>query len=314
MRRRAFLLGFGAAAYLSLALAQQQKVWRVAFLTSGPFGLGFDIFRRQMTALGYGKNILIEAREALGNFDRLPGFAKELVDLHPDVIVAEATPAIAAAQRATATIPIVMSPATDPVGSGFVKSFAHPGGNITGIANMFGDLTAKSLEFLHLVLPSAKYVAVLMSNNPTHAHLFDVANEAAKGIGLSAMPFVAPSPSDLDRVFVEIKKAKCDSLYVLADPFRPKIAELAATEQIPAIYQYAPFAEIGGLMSYGPDVLVIYEKAAYYVDKILKGANPADLPVEQPTRFYFTLNLKTAKTLGLTIPESVIALADKVIE
>jgi putative tryptophan/tyrosine transport system substrate-binding protein len=153
-----------------------------------------------------------------------------------------------------------------------------------------------------------------MSSNPTHAHLFEVANDGAKRIGLSAIPFVAPNPSDLDRVFLEIKKAKCDSLYVLADPYRPKIVELAATAQIPAIYQYSLFVEIGGLMSYGPDVLSIFERAAGYVDKILKGASPADFPVEQPTRFYFTLNLKTARILGITIPESVILLADKVIE
>jgi putative tryptophan/tyrosine transport system substrate-binding protein len=314
MKRREFLAGLGAAAYLSVALAQQEKAWRIGYLASGPLDGGFDVFRRQMAALGYRKNLLIDAREALGNYELLSGFAKELVDLHPDVIVAEATPAIAAVQRATATIPIVMSPATDPVGSGFVKNFAHPGGNITGIANMFGDLTAKSFDFLHLVLPSAKSVAILMSSNPTHAHLFEVANDGAKRIGLSAIPFVAPNPSDLDRVFLEIKKAKCDSLYVLADPYRPKIVELAATAQIPAIYQYSLFVEIGGLMSYGPDVLSIFERAAGYVDKILKGASPADFPVEQPTRFYFTLNLKTARILGITIPESVILLADKVIE
>ena len=155
------------------------------------------------------------------------GLAKEIVDLHPDAIVAEATPAIAAAQRATKTIPIIMAPATDPVGSGFVKSFAHPGGNITGVANMFADLTAKSLEVLHGVLPNAKTVAVLMSVNPTHAQLYEVASAGAKAIGLSTVPFVAATPTHLERTFQEIKQEKCDALYTLADPYRPRIPQLA---------------------------------------------------------------------------------------
>jgi putative ABC transport system substrate-binding protein len=230
------------------------------------------------------------------------------------VIVAEATPAIAAVQRETSSIPIVMSPSTDPIGSGFVKSFAHPGGNITGSANMFGDLTAKTLEFLHLVVPNARTVAVLMSSNPTHAPLFEVARTGAQRLGLTALPFVAPTPADLERLFGEIRKANCDALYVLADPYRPIIAELAISARLPSVYQYSLFVDIGGLMSYGPDVLSIFKRAAAYVDKIIKGASPADLPVEQPTKFDFVLNLKTAKVLGLSISDSVILLADKVVE
>jgi putative ABC transport system substrate-binding protein len=201
-----------------------------------------------MTGLGYieGKNLIVDARAAEGRYDRLPGFAQEIVDLHPDAIVAEATPAIAAAQRATKTIPIVMAPVTDPIGSGFIESFARPGRNITGVANMFGDLTAKSLEILHRVLPNAKTVAVLMSANPTHAKLYDVASNGARMIGLSTLPFVAATPADLERTFTEIKQARCDALYTLADPYRPKIPELAAATQIPAIYQYGYFVEFGG--------------------------------------------------------------------
>jgi putative tryptophan/tyrosine transport system substrate-binding protein len=318
MRRRTFLgvIGCAIAGRPLTTRAQQQKIWRVGCLISGPPN-SLDSFRQRMVELGYveGKNLVVDARVAEGRYDRLPGFAKEIVDLHPDAIVAEATPAIAAAQRATKTIPIVMAPATDPVGSGFVKSFAHPGGNITGVANMFGDLTAKSLEILHRVLPNAKTVAVLMSANPTHAQFYGVATDGARIIGLSTVPFVAATPTDLERVFSEIREAKCDALYVLADPYRPKIAELAAATQIPAIYQYGYFVEIGGgLMSYGPDVVALIAHAADTVDKILKGANPADLPVEQPTKFEFVLNLKTAKALGLALPESIVLMADKVVE
>jgi putative ABC transport system substrate-binding protein len=270
-----------------------------------------------MTGLGYieGKNLIVDARAAEGRYDRLPGFAQEIVDLHPDAIVAEATPAIAAAQRATKTIPIVMAPVTDPIGSGFIESFARPGRNITGVANMFGDLTAKSLEILHRVLPNAETVAVLMSANPTHAKLYDVASNGARTIGLSTLPFVAVTPADLERTFTEIKQARCDALYTLADPYRPKIPELAAATQIPAIYQYGYFVEFGGgLMSYGPDTLALVAHAADYLDRIFKGANPAVMPVEQPTKFEFALNLKTAKALGLALPDSIVLMADKVVE
>jgi putative ABC transport system substrate-binding protein len=270
-----------------------------------------------MVELGYleGKNLVFDTRAADGNYSRLPDLAKEIVDLHPDAIVAEATPAIAAAQRATTTIPIVMAPATDPIGSGFVQSFARPGGNITGVANMFGDLTAKSLEILQRVLPNAKLVAVLMSANPTHAHLYEVARDGARAIGLSTVPVVAATPTDLDRAFLEIKQAKCHALYALADPYRAQIPALAAQARIPAIYQYSYFVENGGgLMSYGPDVVAMIAHAADMLDKIFKGISPAELPVEQPTKFEFALNLKVAKALGLTLPETILLSADKVIE
>ena len=315
--RRDFVVGFGiATAWSSIAGAQQPKIWRIGCLSSG-LSDTLDSFRQRMVELGYveGKNFIVDARAAKGYYDRLPGLAKEIVDLHPDAIVAEATPAIAAAQRATKTIPIIMAPATDPVGSGFVKSFAHPGGNITGVANMFADLTAKSLEVLHGVLPNAKTVAVLMSVNPTHAQLYEVASAGAKAIGLSTVPFVAATPTDLERTFQEIKQEKCDALYTLADPYRPRIPQLAAEIQIPAIYQYGYYVETGGgLMSYGPDVIALIAHAADSLDKIFRGTNPADLPVEQPTKFELVLNLKAAKALGLTLPESIVMLADKVIE
>ena len=318
MKRRTFfsVLGGAAVGWPLATSAQQQKVWRVGCLSSGRLA-SLDSFRQRMTDLGYieGKNLVLDSKAADGQYDRLPGLAKEIVDRHPDVIVAEATPAIAAAQQATKTIPIIMAPSTDPIGSGFVDSFARPGRNITGVANMFGDLTAKSLEILHRVLPDAKTIAVLMSANPTHARLYEVASNGARGIGMSTLPFVAATPADLDRVFAEIKQARCDALYTLADPYRSNIPELAVAIQIPAIYQYGYYVETGGgLMSYGPDIRALIAHAADYVDRIFKGASPALLPVEQPIKFEFVLNLKTAKALGLALPESVILLADKVVE
>lgn len=318
MRRRDLLglVGGAAVVWGRVVRAQQARVWRIACLTSGP-PQSLDSFRQRLADLGYieGKNLIVDMRSAQGQYDRLPDLAKGLVELHPDAIVAEATPAIAAAQRLTKTIPIVMAPATDPVGSGFVVSFARPGGNITGVANMFGDLTAKSLEILHHVLPAAKTIAVLMSANPTHPKLYEVARAGAQLIGLSTTPFVAATPADLELAFQKIKQENCDALYVLADPYRPKIPELAAANHIPAIYQYGYYVETGqGLMSYGPDVVGLIAHAADLLDKILKGVNPRDLPVEQPTKFELVLNLKTAKALNLVISDAVVLQADRVVE
>jgi putative ABC transport system substrate-binding protein len=269
-----------------------------------------------MRGLGYveGKDLIIDNRDAKGKVERLPSLVSELIALRPDVIVAIATPAIAAAQHATSTIPIVMAPATDPIGSGFIKSLAHPGGNITGMANMFGDAIGKSVELLHTMVPSAKRIAVLMSTNPTHPQQFELVDAGAKTLGLAAVPVMAATPADLDQAFQEMKQENCDALFVLADPTRPAIVTLAARSKIPAIYQFSNFVNLGGLASYGPALAPIFQKVAHYVDKIFKGAEPADLPVEQPVVFELALNLKTAASLGLTIPDRVIARADKVIE
>jgi putative ABC transport system substrate-binding protein len=317
MLRRDFLTsGFALFLFKGPAIAEPSRSWRVAYVSSGRAGMFVEAFRRALNSLGYeeGKNITIDIREAKGNFSLLPDLVREVVDLKPDVIVAEATPAIAAAQKATSAIPIVMSPATDPVGSGFIKSFAHPGGNITGIANMYGDLTAKSLDLLHLVLPNAKKVAVLTSNNPTHPPLFETAKRGAATIGLTADRFVAATPADLEAAFAAMKSSNCDALYVLADPYRPTIPQLALTFGLPAIYQVDLYVEEGGLMSYGPDALGLFARAAYYVDRIIKGGNAADIPVEQPTTFRFIVNLRTAKALGVTIPETELLQADRIIE
>jgi putative tryptophan/tyrosine transport system substrate-binding protein len=325
MRRRDFVtfVARGAAVWPVIALAQQSagKTWRVAYLYPGtldnpPDRALFDAFRAEMRELGYieGKNLIIDNRNAEGKAERLPSLVSELIALHPDVIVAVATPAIAAAQHATSTVPIVMAPATDPVGSGFIKSLAHPGGNITGMANMFGDATGKSVELLHTILPSAKRIAVLMSTNPTHPQQYELVETAAKILGLAVVRVMAPTPADLEQAFDRMREENCDALFVLADPTRPTIVSLAAKTKMPAIYQFSSFVVLGGLASYGPELKPIYRKVAQYIDKIFKGADPAELPVEQPIVFELALNLKTAAALGLTIPHSVMARADKVIE
>ncbi len=324
MRRRAFIAGLGgAAAWPVVARAQQTKVWRVGFLTpafpplkSPGDAAAFGAFRQEMTNRGYveGKNLIIEGRWTEGQIDRLPAFANELVLLPCDAIVANGTAAIAAAQRVTSTIPIVMCPTTDPVRFGFVKSLAHPGGNITGIANLSGDMTAKSVELLHTILPDANKIAVLMSPNPIHPPLYEVARAAAQSLGLSTVPVLAQTPADLDRAFQDIAKQNCDALFVLADTYRPTIVPLAANYKVPALYQDSLLVDSGGLASYGAEVIPMFSKAAQYVDKIFKGADPANLPAEQPSKFEIVLNLKTAKALGLTIPDSILARADRVVE
>jgi putative tryptophan/tyrosine transport system substrate-binding protein len=312
MRRREFLASGSALLYvIASAVAEPSRSSRVVLMTSTSPGVLVPILQEALHQLGYevGKNLVLEVRGAGGNYSLLPDLAKEVVGLRTDVIVAEATPAIAAAKRATSTIPIVMAPATDPIGSGFIESFAHPGGNITGLANLFGDQTAKTLDFLHLVLPQAKKIGVLISSNPTHSALLEIAKSGASKIGISAESFRAGTPVEA------IKSANCEAVYVLADPIRPAIPELALKFGLPAIYQLDYYVEkLGGLMSYGAESPSFMRRAAGYVDRILKGEKPAEMPVEQPTTFRFVVNLRTAKALGLTIPESVLAQADEVIE
>jgi putative ABC transport system substrate-binding protein len=322
VKRREFIAALGgAAAWPVMARAQQNKVWRIGYLHSGFWNSGSDValferFSQTLKTLGYveGKNLIIDKRAAETKLDRLPALASELVALHPDVIIAVTTPAAIAAQRATSTIPTIIFPVTDPVRSGLVKSLAHPGGNITGLAFMSQDFTAKSIEVLHAIVPDAKTIAVLMTANPTHPPLYELANSAAQLIGLSTVPIVAVTAADLDRAFQEMGKANCDALLNLPDAIQLAIVPLAAAAKIPAVYQAIEFVEAGGLASYGPSLQSIFKRAAQYADKIFKGADPANLPVEQPTTFELVLNLKTAKSLGLSIPEAVILRADKVIE
>lgn len=301
--------------------ARAERVWRVGYLYSGNLDnpadrAGFDLFRSELARLGFaeGKNVIIQTAFAKGSPSALPALAKELVDFRADVIVAIATPAIAAAQRATSNIPIVMMPATDPIGSGFVKSLAHPGGNVTGMANMYGDSIGKSVELLHSLLPQVKRVAVLMSSNPTHPQQLDIARTALNALGLAAVPAMAPNQSDLEAAFDTISSEKCDALFVLADPVRPPIVKLAAKAKLPAVYQYTGYVDLGGFASYGPEFNAILRKGAEYVAKILRGAIPAETPVEQPVVFELVVNLKTARELGINVPESILVRADRIIE
>ena len=236
MKRRAFIAALGGAAvWPVVARAQQTKVWRIGYLSSGSLHPASQValvatLRQQLSTLGYieGKNLILDKRGAEGKSDHLPALANELVALHPDVIIAVTTPAVIAAQRATSSIPIVILGVTDPVRSGFVKSLARPGGNITGLAFMGQDFTAKSVEVLHTIDPDAKKIAILMSSNPTHPPLYELASSAAQLIGLSAVPIIAATPADLERAFQDIGKAKCDAVLVLPDEIRLRIVTLAA--------------------------------------------------------------------------------------
>jgi putative tryptophan/tyrosine transport system substrate-binding protein len=322
VNRRTFIAGLGAAAWPLVARGQQEKLWRVGYLTpSSAADKGgvamFDTFRLKLHDMGYieGKNLQIEVRRAEGDYTRVPAIASELVALAPDAIVGITANIIKALQRATSSIPIVMTGSTDPIGSGFVKSLAKPGGNITGLSGQYVDSTAKTLELLHAVVPTAKRIGVLMSPNLVHEAMVKEAITAAGVLGMTIVPVMAQTPADLDGAFTTMHNENCDALVVLADArITRRIVELADEWRLPAIYQGGFFVDMGGWLSYGPDLHEQFRKAAVYVDRILKGANPADLPVEQPTKFELEINLKTSKLLGVTIPDSILARADKVIE
>jgi putative tryptophan/tyrosine transport system substrate-binding protein len=321
--RRTFIAALGGAAAWPLAARAQQpeKVGRVGYLTPSSatnFSVEvLDAFRLKLNALGYveGRNLDLYVRRANDDFARLPGLASELVSLAPDVIVSASQTATLPLQRATSSIPIVMAASADPIGSGFVKSLAKPGGNITGLTQQVLDSTAKTLELLHIAVPNAKRIAVLMRANPFQEGIVKEAYVAAGTLGLTIIPVTARTLDDLDDAFPKMHSENCDALFVLLDPrVTRRIVELANEWRLPAIYQAGDFVDMGGWLSYGPDFHESFRQAAVYVDKILKGANPADLPVEQPTKFELQINLKTSKLLGVTIPDSILARADKVIE
>jgi len=319
--RRTLIAGLGSAAAWPVAARAQQpvKVWRVGYLSpTSATTLSvayFDAFRLKLNDLGYveGRNLGLYVRRANDDFARLPALAGELVSLAPDVVVTAGNVAILALQRATSSIPIVMAASSDPIGSGFVKSLAKPGGNITGLTNQSLDSTAKTLELLHVAVPNAKRIAFLMSAIP-HEDIVREAYVAAGALGLTIIPVTARTPDDLGAAFARMHNENCDALFVPVIPQTRRIVELANEWRLPAIHQAGDFVDMGGLLSYGPDFHEQFQKAAVYVDRILKGAHPADLPVEQPTKFELEINLKTSKLLGLTIPDSILARADKVIE
>jgi putative ABC transport system substrate-binding protein len=326
-RRLVIALGASAINVPFASFAQQQgKVWRVGILVQERRPASLDshrlgAFQKGMRELGYieGKNLVIEWRFADGISERLPSLAAELVRLRVDAILAATTPPTAAAQKATTTIPIIMASVGDPVGSGFVKNLAQPGGNITGLSNLTGDLGPKHLEFLLILLPKLSRVAVLMNPaNSTGATILKSIQAAARRIGVAVLPVEAGNPQEIGSAFSLMTREKAGALIVAPDALFAQqdrqIAELAAKHRLPSIDGLREAAEAGILMSYGQNRAENFTRAAVYVDKIFKGTKPADLPVEQPTKIELIINLKTAKALGLTIPQDLLLRADKVIE
>jgi putative tryptophan/tyrosine transport system substrate-binding protein len=303
---------------------QTKKVPKIGFLNAAfpsTSPARYEAFRQGLRDLGYveGKNIVIEWRYAEGKVDRLAALAAELAHLNVDVIVTPGPEATRAAKEATSTIPIVMAQDFDPVGSGFVASLAHPGGNITGLSTLYPEISGKQLELLKEIVPRLSRVAVLGSSvTPGNDQALRETQLAAGAIGVQLQPLDVLGPKDIETAFRAATKAHADAVLALNSPIfssqRTQIVELAAKSQLAAIYAQPEYVEAGGLMSYGPSLTATYRRAATYVDKILKGAKPADLPVEQPTKFEFIINLKAAKQIGLTIPQSVLYRADKVIK
>ena len=321
MNRRTFVcwLTLGTlAAPLAGEAQQPTKVPRVGFLTPAS---GYEPFRQGLRELGYleGKHLIIEYRFAEGKLDRLPALAAELVRLKVDIVVAVGGPAVHAAKKATETIPIVMATAGDPVDQGFVASLARPGGNVTGLSSLTTDLGGKRLELLKEIIPKLSRVAVLWHPDALGPPLsWKEIQLAAREQGLRLQSLEVRGPEDLDGAFRAASRERAQALVALRSPIvvfeRTRITELATKNRLPAIYDDRVFVETDGLMSYGTNQADLHRRAATYVDRILKGAKPADLPVEQPTKFELVINMKTAKTLGLTIPQSLLVRADEIIQ
>jgi putative ABC transport system substrate-binding protein len=302
---------------------QPKRVPRIGYLSGTSPSVNsarVEAFRQGLHELGYveGKNIVIEWRYAEGKLDRLPALAAELVHSKVDVIVASAPPPTRSAKQATATIPIVMSYDDDPVGNGFVASLARPGGNITGLATLAPELSGKQLELLKEIISRLSRVAVLGSSiHPGTAQSLKEMKLAAGAFGVQLQYLEVQSPKDIETAFGTARKGRADAVLVLTsvvtNSHRKQIVELAVKNRLPAIYYTAEWVDAGGLLTYGASFPDLFRRAATYVDKILKGAKPADLPVEQPKKFEFIINLKAAKQIGLTIPPNVLARADKVI-
>jgi putative ABC transport system substrate-binding protein len=326
--RRAFIttLAGGLLAPALAAEAQQAgKVYRIGFLGnsgSTPNGARFvEAFRLGLREHGWieGQNIVIEYRWAEGNLERLPALAAELVRLKVDLIVAASSTFVQPAKDATSTIPIVFSVHADPVGTRHVASLAHPGGNITGLATLQTDLGAKGLELLNATVPAAKRVAVLWNpSTPSHVPGLKAVEDAARALRLQLQSVGVRSPGELEGAFAVMERERAGALLVLTSPLSAsegrRLADLALRHRLPTMFERRENVESGGLMSYGADFPDMFRRSAAYVDKILRGAKPADLPVEQPTKFELVINLKTAKALGLTIPPSLLLRADAVIQ
>jgi len=307
-----------------VAQAQHRtKVPVIGYLSSvSPLGgkLRDDAFRQGLRDLGYaeGKNIVIEYRFAEGKLDRLSEFASELVRLKVDVIVTGGGPPTRAAKNSTKLIPIVMTNISDPVAIGFVASLARPGGNMTGLSSMQNELGGKRLELLKEVVPQVSRVAVLVNRDvPGYGVQIKEVEVAAQGLRVKLQPVEVRGPNDLESAFSAMTRERAGALIGLGNPtlsmLQGRIAQLALKNRLASVFGWNEYPEAGGLMSYAPDVNDMYRRAAYYVDRILKGTKPADLPVERPMKFEFVINLKTAKAIGLTIPQWTLMKADRVI-
>jgi putative ABC transport system substrate-binding protein len=329
MRRVALMLALATVFVVKPFTVEAQpaaRVWRIGYLALGLRPVPgsnptFDAFLQGLRDLGYveGRNLALNIRYAEGRNERFPALAAELVSLKVDVIVAESTPAAIAAKQASSTVPIVMLAVGDPVGAKLVDSLARPRGNVTGLSLVAPELSAKRLDLFKQTLPKVSRVSVLWNSANVGMRLRVQQTEiAAQALGVTLQSVTVQSPDDFDTVFVAMGKDRPESLLVMADTVTAtntkRIVEFAATNRVPAIYEARGFVDAGGLMSYGLDFLDHYRRATFYVDRILKGAKPADLPVEQPTKFELIINAKTAKALGLTIPQSLLLRADQVIE
>jgi putative ABC transport system substrate-binding protein len=326
MRRREFIAIVSAAAAWPLVARAQQggKRYTIGILSAGGAGVQAALnsaFFDGLRGLGWveGKNVVFDNRNAENRLERLPELAADLVRLKVDVIAASGTLAPLAVKQATKTIPIVMTAAGDPLGSGLVASLARPGGNVTGMSLMVPDLGAKRLELLKEVLPRLSRVAVLWNAaNPYSALVFKETQAGGQTLGIEVQSLEVRGPEDFDRAFETVRRLRPDALITVEDPltasYTAPIAEFTASEQLPSLHGIREFVAAGGLMSYGANIADLFRRAADYVDKILKGAKPADLPVQQPTKFELVINTKTARALGLEVPATVLARADEVIE
>jgi len=328
MNRRETIISLVAlnAVWLVADAQQAAKVARIGFLSLDLAGnpRGPESFRQGLRDLGYvdGRNVVIEYRDAEGTPERLPALAADLSALKVDVLLAPTTPAALAAKQATKTIPIVFAVASDPITSTLVTSLSRPGGNVTGLSIVSADLVGKRLELLTQAVPGVSRVAFLWQpgglGERTEKDMLMKAEGAARALGVRPLFVEVRGPVDLDKAFSDMTKARADALTVLPSNMlineRKRLVDLAAKHRLPAVYPWVEAVDAGGLMSYGPNTADLYRRAATYVDKILKGSKPGDLPVEQPTTFELVINLKPAKSLGLAIPQSLLLRADKVIE
>jgi putative ABC transport system substrate-binding protein len=326
--RRAFTLTLltGLTSPRMLHAQSAKGVARIGFLAPGgpgidSWGASVETFRQALRELGWvdGQNLVIDVRYAEGRYDRLPDLAAELVALKPDVIFAGAVNSAQAAKRATTTIPIVMETLGDAVSTGLVTNLARPGGNITGVSGFAPELSAKRLELLREILPSAARVALLANlSNPGSPVIIRATEAAARQMRVQIRVVDVRRPTELDNAFDTMARQRSEALVVVADPMifgeRRRIIELAARHRLPAVYEVRLFADDGGLLSYGPGSVERFQRAAVYVDRILKGAKPGDLPIEQPSKFELVVNLKTAKALGIKILPAFLLRADHVIQ